>query len=46
MIKALTPTPSTNEQVRALLTRYGCPVQFHEVRTRIMGNIASIEINA
>ena len=41
MIKTLTPSPATDEQVRALLTRYGCPVQFHEVRTRFMGSIAT-----
>ena len=29
------------EQVRALLERYKCPVPFHEVRTRLLGNIAS-----
>ncbi|MDZ4741414.1 MAG: hypothetical protein SGJ03_16135 [Alphaproteobacteria bacterium] len=39
MIK--TPTPSTDEQVRALLARLGCPVPFHEVRTRFLGNIAT-----
>ena len=31
----------SDEQVRALLERYGCPVPFHEVRTRFLGNIAS-----
>ena len=39
MIKA--PTPNGDEQVRALLTRYECPVLFHEVRTRFLGNIAT-----
>jgi hypothetical protein len=35
------PSPTTDEQVRALLERYKCPVPFHEVRTRFLGNIAS-----
>ena len=28
------PSPASDEQVRALLERYKCPVPFHEVRTR------------
>jgi hypothetical protein len=32
---------ATDQEVRALLERYDCPVSFHEVRTRILGNIAS-----
>ena len=35
------PPLATDEQVRALLERYNCPVPFHEVRTRFLGNIAS-----
>ena len=35
------PAPVSDEQVRALLERYACPVAFHEVRTRFLGNIAS-----
>jgi hypothetical protein len=35
------PPPATDEQVRALLEKYQCPVPFHEVRTRFLGNIAS-----
>lgn len=35
------PPSSSDEQVRALLTRFGCPVPFHEVRTRLLGNIAT-----
>src|SRR5918911_4858749 len=31
----------SDDQVRALLERYRCPVPFHEVRTRFLGNIAS-----
>jgi hypothetical protein len=29
------------EEVRALLERYRCPVPFHEVRTRFLGNVAT-----
>jgi len=36
------PTPTaTDEEVRTLLERYRCPVPFHEVRTRFLGNIAT-----
>ncbi len=35
------PSSVTDEQVRALLEKYKCPVPFHEVRTRFLGNIAS-----
>jgi hypothetical protein len=35
------PSPGSDEQARALLERYKCPVPFHEVRTRLLGNIAS-----
>ena len=35
------PITASDEQVRALLVRYACPVPFHEVRTRCLGNIAS-----
>jgi hypothetical protein len=35
------PPPATDEQVRALLEKYQCPVPFHEIRTRFLGNIAS-----
>jgi hypothetical protein len=31
----------TDEDVRILLERYACPVPFHEVRTRFLGNIAT-----
>ena len=40
------PSPASDEQVRALLERYGCPVPFHEVRTRFLGNIASPVMSA
>src|SRR5438552_1610326 len=33
--------PVSDEQVKALLDRYRCPVPFHVVRTRFLGNIAS-----
>lgn len=32
--------------VRALLKRYGCPIPYHQVRARFMGNIATPDINA
>jgi hypothetical protein len=35
------PSTATDEEVRALLVRYRCPVPFHVVRTRFLGNIAS-----
>jgi len=36
----LPPTP-TDDEVRALLVRYQCPVPFHAVRTRFLGNIVT-----
>ena len=35
------PPPVTDEDVQILLERYACPVPFHEVRTRFLGNIAT-----
>ena len=35
----------TDEQVRLLLVLYRCPVPFHVVRTRILGSIASPELD-
>jgi hypothetical protein len=32
---------ATDEEVRVLLERYRCPVPFHEVCTRFLGNIAT-----
>lgn len=32
--------------IRALLKRYGCPVPYHRVRARFMGNIATPDMNA
>lgn len=40
-MKPIKPKTASDEQVRALLLRYACPVPFHEVRTRFLGNIAS-----
>jgi hypothetical protein len=40
------PSPASDEQVRALLERYKCPVPFHEVRARFLGNIASPVMSA
>ena len=41
MAKRTTPPTASDDQVRALLDRYHCPVPFHAVRTRFLGNIAS-----
>ena len=41
MAKRTTPPSASDDQVRALLERYHCPVPFHAVRTRFLGNIAS-----
>jgi hypothetical protein len=38
-------TPS-DKTVCALLEKHGCPVAFHEVRTRFLGNIATPEVTA
>ena len=40
-MKPIKPKTASDDQVRALLVRYACPVPFHEVRTRFLGNIAS-----
>jgi hypothetical protein len=40
------PSSVSDAEVRALLQRYHCPVPFHEVRTRFLGNIASPLIGA
>lgn len=36
----------TEKAVRDLLDRYACPVSYHEVRTRLLGNIASPDLTA
>lgn len=41
MAKPAVPPTARDEQVRILLRRYSCPVPFHAVRTRFLGNIAS-----
>jgi hypothetical protein len=46
MAKPPAPPTATDEEVRALLTRYRCPVPFHEVRTRFLGNIATSVMSA
>lgn len=35
------PPQATDDEARALLTRYACPIPFHAVRTRFLGNIAT-----
>ena len=46
MAKPPAPPAATDEEVRALLERYRCPVPFHEVRTRFLGNIATPVMSA
>ena len=41
MAKRTTPPSASDDELRALLDRYHCPVPFHAVRTRFLGNIAS-----
>ncbi len=41
MAKRTTPPTASDDKVRALLDRNHCPVPFHAVRTRFLGNIAS-----
>lgn len=41
MVKPKPPPMATDDEVRALLRRYQCPVPFHAVRTRFLGNIAT-----
>jgi hypothetical protein len=40
--KSTTTGPGGDDEVRLLLDRYKCPIPFHEVRTRFLGNIASL----
>jgi hypothetical protein len=44
MAKPAIPPTVSDDQVRALLERYHCPVPFHAVRTRFLGNIASPDL--
>jgi hypothetical protein len=46
MAKRTTPPAASDDQVRALLDRYRCPVPFHAVRTRFLGNIASPDMQS
>ncbi len=41
MAKRAAPVNATDKEVRVLLEHYRCPVPFHEVRTRFLGNIAT-----
>jgi hypothetical protein len=41
MAKRAVPVTATDEEVRVLLEHYRCPVPFHEVRARFLGNISS-----
>jgi hypothetical protein len=44
MAKPAMPPTASDDQVRALLERYHCPVPFHVVRTRFLGTIASPDL--
>jgi len=46
MSKKPTPPAAADNRARALLDRYRCPVPFHAVRTRFLGNIASPDMTA
>jgi len=39
--KPSAPATASDDDARALLKRYNCPVPFHEVRTRFLGSIAT-----
>jgi hypothetical protein len=41
-----TPKAPGEKAVKALLEKHACPVPFHEVRTRFLGNIATPEMSA
>ena len=41
-----TAKASSEKTVRPLLEKHGCPVPFHEVRTRLLGNIATPKLSA
>src|SRR5262252_5890002 len=38
--------PVSEDEIRLLLDRYRCPMPFHVVRTRLLGNIASPDMTA
>ena len=46
MPKQRRPPAVDSQQVHRLLRQYACPVPYHEVRTRFLGNIASPELSA
>ena len=46
MKRPMSPASASDDQVRALLERFACPVRFHEVRTRFLGNIATPSMSA
>lgn len=46
MVKPQKTPPVDEEKVRSLLQRYSCPVPYHEVRARFLGNIATPEVSA
>ena len=46
MKRPVVPASASDEQVRALLDRFACPVPFHEIRTRFLGNIATPSMSA
>jgi hypothetical protein len=41
MAKRAVPATATDEEIRVLLEHYRCPVPFHEVRARFLGNIST-----
>lgn len=46
MAKRTSRAPLDVSKLKQLLQRHGCPVPYHEVRTRFLGNIASPEMSA
>ena len=42
MARRTIPPTASDDQVRALLDRYHCPVPFHAVRTRVLNRGASL----
>lgn len=46
MANKTSPKAPGERVIRALLERHACPVPFHEVRTRFLGNIATPELSA
>jgi hypothetical protein len=46
MARRTTPPTANDEEVRVLLERYRCPLPWHAVRTRFLGNIASTDMQA